>query len=262
MSSNFNTDLKEILAKKFNNGNAGHFYILEPNTTEDINSLPQWTLDLIAKIMSSKEENKKPFDKESILNHEDFLFIDNKTSTNYKLQDFSSLFSFFNYQATRYDRKIVLIDDADKISVAVANKLLKTLEEPPIKATIFLLNTNKVALLDTIKSRGIKLRVSLAKTYEELSPVEGKSEISDLLEEIKQGKTLDEFILMYKSNKQKEVQMFKSLNDWVLHNCSNAKTIQLLEHINKQLTEDYIYHAPPLNRMHKTYNLLKELIDG
>ncbi len=58
--------------------------------------------------------------------------------------------SLFPYQA---DYKIVLIDDADRMTNEAANCLLKTLEEPSGKAVLILITANSNMLLPTIISR-------------------------------------------------------------------------------------------------------------
>lgn len=50
-------------------------------------------------------------------------------------------------------RKLAVIDDADLMNDAAANALLKTLEEPPDGAILFLIASNPDALLPTIRSR-------------------------------------------------------------------------------------------------------------
>ncbi len=50
-------------------------------------------------------------------------------------------------------RRIAIIDDADTIMVEAANSMLKTLEEPPSGALIFLIGTNEQRQLSTIRSR-------------------------------------------------------------------------------------------------------------
>ena len=55
------------------------------------------------------------------------------------------------------ERKIYIIDEAEKMNVQAQNALLKTLEEPPAYATIMLLTTNLEALLQTIRSRCVTL---------------------------------------------------------------------------------------------------------
>ena len=46
--------------------------------------------------------------------------------------------------------KIYIIDEAEKMNVAAQNAILKTIEEPPEYAIIFLLTTNRGAFLDTL----------------------------------------------------------------------------------------------------------------
>ena len=50
-------------------------------------------------------------------------------------------------------RRIAIIDDADTIQVEAANSMLKTLEEPPPGAVIFLIGSNEQRQLPTIRSR-------------------------------------------------------------------------------------------------------------
>lgn len=57
------------------------------------------------------------------------------------------------------ERKIYIIDEAEKMNVQAQNALLKTLEEPPTYAVIMLLTTNQEALLQTIRSRCVTLTI-------------------------------------------------------------------------------------------------------
>lgn len=51
------------------------------------------------------------------------------------------------------DRRVAIIDDADLLKEVGSNALLKTLEEPPINALIFLIGTSAQRQLPTIRSR-------------------------------------------------------------------------------------------------------------
>ncbi len=73
-------------------------------------------------------------------------------------------------------KRIILVDDADKLTLEAQNAVLKNLEEPPYD-TIFLLScTNPNALLDTLKSRVSKIRIvnpsreALVSYLEQLDP--------------------------------------------------------------------------------------------
>ncbi len=50
-------------------------------------------------------------------------------------------------------RKVAIIDEADRLSIAAQNALLKTLEEPPPGSVIILVTASPGALLPTVRSR-------------------------------------------------------------------------------------------------------------
>lgn len=52
-----------------------------------------------------------------------------------------------------YKKKIYIIDEAEKMTIASQNALLKTIEEPPSYALVMLLTANRDMLLQTILSR-------------------------------------------------------------------------------------------------------------
>ena len=62
--------------------------------------------------------------------------------------------------------KIYIIDDADRMNAGAQNALLKTLEEPPAYAVIFLLTNNKDRLLDTILSRCVSMTLGSVRENE------------------------------------------------------------------------------------------------
>lgn len=64
------------------------------------------------------------------------------------------------------DRKLFLIDNAEKLSVQAQNKLLKTYEEPPEYVTIILAAAGENGILPTIKSRAKKLYFDALSAYE------------------------------------------------------------------------------------------------
>ena len=58
----------------------------------------------------------------------------------------------------KYDYKIYLIDEAEKMGLQAQNAILKTVEEPPPYGILFFLTTSRGALLDTIISRCVTLQ--------------------------------------------------------------------------------------------------------
>ena len=55
------------------------------------------------------------------------------------------------------NKKIYIINDADKMTTSAQNALLKVLEEPPLYIMIILIGSNEQLFLNTIKSRCIKI---------------------------------------------------------------------------------------------------------
>ena len=60
---------------------------------------------------------------------------------------------FAQLHAVAAPRKMALVDDADRLSLAAQNAMLKTLEEPPGQALIILVTAGPGALLPTVRSR-------------------------------------------------------------------------------------------------------------
>ncbi len=65
-----------------------------------------------------------------------------------------------NFRPYEAKARFLLIDDADKMNDAASNALLKTLEEPPPTAYIFLITSRPDALLPTILSRCQTIRLA------------------------------------------------------------------------------------------------------
>ena len=61
----------------------------------------------------------------------------------------------FRPYSSRY--KVYIVDEAEKLTEAAQNALLKTIEEPPAYVVILLLTNNLSALLPTVQSRCLKL---------------------------------------------------------------------------------------------------------
>lgn len=71
--------------------------------------------------------------------------------------------NFLPYEA---QARCFIIEDADKMTDAASNALLKTLEEPPATSYIFLISARPDTLLPTIRSRCQMIRFSLASVAE------------------------------------------------------------------------------------------------
>ena len=98
--------------------------------------------------------------------HEDMVVMEQSGKAQYVVkdaEDFMRRLAMSPYG----DRLVGRIPNAENLSETVQNKLLKTLEEPFPGTVIFLSVSNREALLQTVRSRCVLLRMESAETAEE-----------------------------------------------------------------------------------------------
>ena len=86
------------------------------------------------------------------LNHPDY-FVINEDGQTIKIDQIRELTSRIIERPIISNKKVYILNDADKMTIEAQNCLLKTLEEPPEFAVIILITSNENAILNTIKSR-------------------------------------------------------------------------------------------------------------
>lgn len=89
-------------------------------------------------------------------NHPDFYQIEPENKT-IKIEQIRAMQERISEKPITSNRKVYLIIDSDAMTKEAQNCLLKTLEEPPEYATIILTTSNESKLLNTIKSRCMKI---------------------------------------------------------------------------------------------------------
>ena len=86
--------------------------------------------------------------------HPDFNYVCKPpTRTDVLIEQVRELIAKLVLKPARALRRIAIVDDAETLNLAAQNALLKTLEEPPGEAIIFLVASGDRALLDTVRSR-------------------------------------------------------------------------------------------------------------
>lgn len=90
-------------------------------------------------------------------NHPDFIVV-NDIGENIKIEQIRKITEKVIEKPIISERKVYIINDAEKMTKEAQNCLLKTLEEPPSFITIILISSNENAILNTIKSRCMKLK--------------------------------------------------------------------------------------------------------
>jgi len=93
--------------------------------------------------------------------HPDYFLIepDRELATpQIKIEQIREIEQHLIYRPLIGDRKICVIDDADRLTIGAANALLKTLEEPPDHSLFLLITSRPASLPATIRSRCQALR--------------------------------------------------------------------------------------------------------
>ena len=89
-------------------------------------------------------------------NNPDYMYIE-PDGNSIKIEQIRYFQKLFQEKPVTSNKKVCIINDADKMTVEAQNCLLKTLEEPPEYGVIILIGANENAFLNTIKSRCIKM---------------------------------------------------------------------------------------------------------
>lgn len=95
--------------------------------------------------------------------HPDFMVIEpdrEQANPQIKIESIRDIEHQMIYRPLIGDRKICVIDDADRMTIGAANALLKTLEEPPDHSLFVLVSSRPYALPATIRSRCQALRLT------------------------------------------------------------------------------------------------------
>jgi len=92
-------------------------------------------------------------------NHEDVYYAEVTEKGNTKDDEIIRLQSRLSKKPYVGERNIAIIKDADSMTLKAQNRLLKTLEEPPIGTVIILLSSNIHNLTSTILSRCVVFRL-------------------------------------------------------------------------------------------------------
>ena len=138
-----------------------------------VNSQPDLTCDECQRILSN--------------NHPDVV-VAGPDGRHIKVDQIRHLKDEFSKSSVEGRQKVFIIEDAEKMTVNAANSLLKFIEEPGTDIYIFLLTTNKNAILPTIQSR--TLIIELQPVSDEVGrKLMAQAQIPDYLQSVIWGLT-------------------------------------------------------------------------
>src|SRR5262245_28320265 len=91
-------------------------------------------------------------------NHPDVAWIRPESKTRIiTVEQIREVLQTIHLKSTEALYKVAIIVGADRLNVQAANAFLKTLEEPPLRSVIILLTTEPQRVLETIRSRCLRL---------------------------------------------------------------------------------------------------------
>lgn len=152
---------RQILKKMIEEDKIGHAYLF---TGKDGIGKKLVAIEFAKLVMSSEISDS--------FNEADFKIILPEKDT-IKIEAIRNLIDEVYLKPTYSNRKVIIIDDADKMNTNAQNALLKVLEEPPIYATLILITSNKDKIIKTILSRVTEIKFN-SLSNEELLEIVGK----------------------------------------------------------------------------------------
>jgi hypothetical protein len=196
--------LKNLLLEKWDRKELAHFYILSANEliSDKDKVLENFLMDFLSQVIKLNSINL-----DAIRSHPDvFIWGKLEDESNYKEEDgeLAELIRFNELAPQLLKHKFIVIYHAHLVNNKIYNKLLKLLEEPNKKTTIFLMNDRGIELLQTIQSRALHLKLpfepeqSQPQSTEVFAGLEdllqNKISLNQLIEKLKtvEGKTDDE----------------------------------------------------------------------
>jgi len=234
------------------------FYLILSNRTED---LEKWMKDTLAQMLAQwlKVSYEKAQSKIE-LGVADILWINRRDLTkDYSVteNDLGEMVQFVQWRSIELPWRIVVVNDAHMISERYYNKLLKILEEPGEKISLFLLYGDEKKLLPTVMSRAICLRPLLRDdwrgsqtTQELISKLQ-----ADFGIEVQNGEIIGVSAAWdkIKSKKPLQAKLWSNLVDIALgqEQLYSGHDFLQLSRILELSTEEEIYHNSFQNRLHR-----------
>ncbi|HML37122.1 MAG TPA: hypothetical protein PKA19_06865 [Bacillota bacterium] len=112
------------------------------------------------------------------------------------------------------DRNIVILQDADTMTLRAQNRLLKTLEEPSAGTVMILLSENMENLTQTILSRCVIFKLNPFETPEYRDVLEGAVRTVDMILERKPFYEISRGIAEYTARKDAAFEFLDAMESW------------------------------------------------
>lgn len=143
-------DLHKILYHKYQNGDLANLYIAQYDSSSIDPDL--WVKQFLTQLTAIED-------------HPDVLKIKKaEKESEYKVdsQSIKNLLKILNFRPIELKKIFIFLFDAHDLSVILSNKLLKVFEEINSQFCLILMVPDKAALLPTVESRALKLKIENA----------------------------------------------------------------------------------------------------
>lgn len=153
-----NEKIKEIFTHTIETQNILHSYLLVG--IEGIGKklfAQEFAKKILCLESSTKEDSCKSCIEFANHNHPDFMIIEPEEGKAIKIEQIRFMQQKILEKPIISTKKVYILNDCEKMTKEAQNCLLKTLEEPPEYAVLLLITSNENKILNTIKSRCVKI---------------------------------------------------------------------------------------------------------
>jgi DNA polymerase III delta prime subunit len=244
--------IENILLKKALSDELAHFYLIETSLSAEKSGevLYDFCHNFIRKYFHEIEKQTHPVN--SLMDHPDVLVVTGiEEKKDYTVEDAVLMEKFFMWKAVQSQRKFVVIPEAHRLSETLANKWLKLLEEPPVTATIFLLNPRRIKLLPTIQSRALAIRIP----HKRQRHVD--HEWIEFLAAMKEMR-LSKFLETYSKGDRSITFWMDELLNWETEQLTGTENKSELERVLKLIEEMNTFNQPAATKWTFLFHHLKE----
>lgn len=176
-------------------------------------------------------------------NNPDFNII-SEEGNSIKIDQIRNLIEKVYEKPIASEKKVYIIDNSDKMTVEAQNSLLKTLEEPPEYIVIILITSNVDNILNTVKSRCVKV------SFNNLS----NDEIKEVLNERGLNTDLnDNMYELFNGSVAKALKILEKKEDF-------TKLEDIASKVNKINKLDYITKNKSIFTKENVYEYLEYLV--
>ncbi|MBP6492598.1 MAG: hypothetical protein KA282_06440 [Clostridia bacterium] len=210
-----NQKVVERMTQAVINRSVSHAYLLEGDRSIDKLALAENFVKAIlcGEIIGDSCDNCPTCHKINHKNHEDLIYVcaDGNSIKDEAIEELQSRIKKKPYVG---ERNIVIIQDADTMTLRAQNRLLKTLEEPAPGTVLILLSENIENLTQTILSRCVIYKLNPYETMEYDNVLDGAVRIADMLLDGRPFYEISNQLSEFTVNKDTAYEFLDALESW------------------------------------------------